>query len=126
MSQTYTAIEMLYNETVHETIYGFMRLASNHKLLFSSLDVLDVITIGPRKFVRCKIVGIANLNGSLQDFRESRAMVAFNGSNYRLYLPGGREATVPTARMHMVALSNYKKTYRGTKSDLWEAQFVVV
>lgn len=122
MTEIYAAIEMAKGETPHGTVHRFMQAAVERNLLFSRLEVLDVFTIGIRKFVRFRS-DQADLDLLTQDLRKDRAVVIPNGRGYKVYIPGGQEASVPMTKMHVAPLPNYKRVYRGPKSDLWEAQF---
>lgn len=123
MAETFAAIEMTKGETPHRTVHRFMQAATDQKLLFHNLEVMDVFTIGTRRFVRFR-VDHSDIEGITQGMRKDRAVIIPNGGGgYKICLPGGREAPVASVKMHMTALSNYKRTYRGPKSKLWEAQF---
>lgn len=122
MTEAYAAIEMARGETPHGTVHRFMQAAVEQRLLFKELEVLDIFTLGSRRFVRFK-VDTSELVRITTDIRKNRAVVLPNGVGYKVYLPGGQSGNVPTTRMHMMASSDLRRAYRGTQHELWEAQF---
>ncbi len=122
MTEVYAAIELAEGETPHGAVHRFTQAAVDRKMLFKELEVLDIITIGPRKFVRFR-TDQSKVGSVAEDIRKKRAVVLPNGVGYKVYLPGGRSAPVPTSKMHTSPLPNYKRLYRGPKNKLWEAQF---
>ena len=122
MVEAYAAIEMARGETPHGTVHRFMQASVGRQLLFHRLEVLDVFTVGSRRFVRFR-TDQSRLIEATEEIRQTRAVVLPNGVGYKICLPDGREAPSPTVKMHMVAMSYQKRLYRGPASDLWEAQF---
>jgi hypothetical protein len=118
----YAAIEILRGETPHGTIYRFMQAAVARKAPFAQLEVMDVFTLGPHRFVRFR-TDLGALDTATQEIRQKRAVVIPDGVSYKLYRPGNPEVQIPSIKMHMAALPAYKRLYRGPNSDLWEAQF---
>lgn len=122
MTEVYAAIELADGETPHGAIYRFMQASADRRMLFKELEVLDVMTIGPRRFVRFRTDQL-KVAAVVEDICKVRAVILPNGPGYKVCLPGGRVAPVPTAKMHTAPLPNYKRAYRGPKNKLWKAQF---
>jgi len=123
MLRAYAAIEMMRGETPHGTIHRFMQAAVACNLLFAELEVLDVFTIGSRRFVRFKTDQL-QLDQATLDIRKDRGVVLPNGAGgYRVCLPGGREGQVSSVVMHRTPAPSLKRFYRGPSNDLWESQF---
>lgn len=122
MAEVYAAIEMAEGETPHGTVHRFMQAAVAYNQLFEKLDVLGVFTLGTRRFVRFRTDGV-QIDLVTQDIRKNRGIVTPNGLGYKVRLPGGRQGSVPTVKMHTAPQPNYKRVYRGPEHELWEAQF---
>lgn len=122
MTEAYAAIEMVRGETPHGTVHRLMMAAVARQLPFQQLEVLDIFTIGSRRFVRFKVED-GELAQITTDIRKDRAVVLPNGVGYKVYLPGGRSANLPTIKMHMMPSTDLQRVYRGPKHELWEAQF---
>lgn len=116
------AVQKLPFEDKHEMAELVIKTAHEKSLLFTVLDVIDLIEVGSTEFVRFRsdLVDVATLVAAL--FDKKRAIITLAGSGYQAKL-NGRTGVVPFAKMSVVPAGQFV-SYRGTKVQHWERQFI--
>jgi hypothetical protein len=126
MAELYAALQCQRGEQPHEAIFALMQASVNQGIFFKTLEVLGVLEVGTRSFVRFR-TGNADLMQAFKDASlQDRASITPNGTGYKVVLPDGRRGSLPTTKMHMVADPNKQRLYRGPAIELWERQFLDV
>jgi len=106
----------------HRVVQVILEHAHAHKCLFSSLDLMGVLTLGRVKFIRFKVACPA-LQPILLTL--DRAVVYQAGGQYCLKKTG-EDRTYPVSILIMTSVPDpqLKRTYRGPAIKYWERQFV--
>ena len=123
MPESFAAIQMTRGEEPHDAVWAFMQAAASKKLKFKRLEVLGLFTFGGCELVRFKADG-DGLHQLIDDLRPKRGVVASNGAGFRLYLPDGREGSVPSITMLATTMRNHQRVYKGPGDKLWKRQFL--
>jgi hypothetical protein len=91
---------------------------------FRRLEVLDMIHIGGRHFVRCQS-DILNPYPMLEAlFIAGRSIISATAKHgYQVRFVNGPKGPVPNVTMHSTPKVGQRVSYRGPKYKLWERQF---
>jgi hypothetical protein len=114
---------MTRGEDPHDAVWAFMQAAASKGLKFKRLEVLGLFRIGGHELVRFKADG-EGFHKVLDELRPKRAVSVLNGGGYRLYLPDGREGSVPTITMLATSARTHQRVYKGPGDKLWKRQFL--
>lgn len=120
---TYLAVELLAKEETRVVAALICKTAAEVNTLFRRLEVLDIIVIGGRRFVRCRsdILNPYPMLGII--FDRGRSTIASSEKGYVARFLNGRTGTVTNVTMHSSPRLGQRVTWRGPKVKLWERQF---
>lgn len=120
---TYLAVELLAKEDTRVVAAIVCRTAAEVNTLFRRLEVLDVIVVGGRRFVRCRS-DVLNPYPMLEVvFDRGRSFIASSPKGYVARFLNGKTGTVSNVMMHSTPIPGQRITYRGPKIRMWERQF---
>lgn len=115
------AVQLTANETPNEVARLILRAAHDERLLFWTLEILDVIEVGSSSFLRLR-TDIADLTTLADKVRSrGRSVILPEKGLYVLRSYNGSHGNVPMLSMHQVPKPGQQRAYKGTKQ--WEAQF---
>jgi hypothetical protein len=116
------AVQKMPFEDKHEMAELVIKTAHNKGLLFTVLDVIDIIEVGSTEFVRFRsdLVDVATLVSAL--YEKKRAIITLEGTGYQAKM-GSRTGAVPFTKMSVVPAGQFV-SYRGTKVQHWDRQFI--
>lgn len=121
---TYLAIQLLQGETPHDAIRALCQAGKDTRKFFRRVEVLDVIPVANRRFVRCRS-DVTNLYPILDLLlTQGRGSVAVRSAGqYHVRLSDGRTGPVSVMTMHALPLPGQQRLYRGPKLLNWTRQF---
>ena len=120
---TYFGVELGVVEEPVAVARSICLTANEVKTLFHRLEVLDVISVGGRRFVRCR-TDLLNPYPMLDLlFARGRAIIASREGGYVATFSNDRHGPVPNMMMHSTPRPGQRVTYRGPKVRLWQRQF---
>jgi hypothetical protein len=120
---THLAVELLSNEDPRTIARLICVTADEVKTLFRRLEVLDVIFIGGRRFVRCRSDILTPYPMLDLIFDRGRSVIAPGPKGYLVRFLNGRSGPVSNVTMHSTPIPGHRITYRGPKVRLWAEQF---
>jgi hypothetical protein len=121
---TYFGVELFRSEDSSVAARQVCNVADEVKTLFRRLEVMDVLTIGGRRFARCR-ADLLNPYPMLDlvFFRGRAVIQAGEKGFYFVRFPGGRFGPVPQTTMHGLPMVGQRMTFRGPKLKNWESAF---
>lgn len=120
-TRTFFAVQLHPQETPATVARLILRTAHDERLLFWTLEVLDVIEIGYSSFLRVR-TDMASHAIVDRLLARGRTVIATNDDGvYVLRKPDGRSGNIPMIAMHRVPKPGQQQAYRGTRQ--WEAHF---
>lgn len=117
---TFFAVQLLPHETPQNVARLILRTAHDARLLFWTLEVLDVIEVGSSSFLRLRTD--MHLQAIVERLlARGRTVISTMEGVYVLRKPDGLRGNIPMLAMHRVPKPGQQQAYRGTRQ--WEAQF---
>lgn len=118
---TFFAVALDPQETPENVARLILRTAHDERMLFWTLEVLDVFEIGRTKFLRVRtdLLNPHPLAERLIGWGRTVIATTEDGT-YELRKPDGRKGSVPMVAMHRVPRPGQQHAYRGTRQ--WAAQ----
>lgn len=117
----FAAAELRQGETAHDVVRHIMETAHSTHHMFSTLELLGILTLGRLKFVRFR-ADSPDLHNILAT--TERGYVRQMGGSYQLVFPGVKPAQVTITAMQSTADLGVRRLYRGPKVTFWERQFI--
>jgi len=117
----YFAIESLRGENFKHVTQIVLEAADKRGILFRRLQVLDIISVGAKAFVRFR-ADMANLQPVVNQLKD-RGVIHEFGGGYVVHLVDGRKAKFSMAIMCSVPKAGFGQLFVGTRIKRWKQQF---
>lgn len=117
----YFAIESLRGENFKHVTQIVLEAADKRGILFRRLQVLDIISVGAKAFVRFR-ADMANLQPVVNELKD-RGVIHEFGGGYVVQLVDGRKAKFSMATMCSVPKAGFGQLFVGTRIKRWAKQF---
>jgi hypothetical protein len=117
----YFAIESLRGENFKHVTQIVLEAADKRGILFRRLQVLDIISVGAKAFVRFR-ADMANLQPVVNELKD-RGVIHEFGGGYVVHLVDGRKAKFSMAIMCSVPKAGFGQLFVGTRIKRWKQQF---
>jgi hypothetical protein len=120
---TTMAVELLAKEEPKIVAHLLCLTAAEVNTLFRRVEILDLIVVGGRRFVRCRS-DILNPYPMLElIFDRGRSIIMPGPTGYVAKFLNGKTGPVSNVTMHSTPRPGQRVTYRGPKIKLWARQF---
>ena len=116
---SFFAVQLHAKESPESVARLILRTAHDARLLFSTLEVLDIIEVGGSSFLRVKIdLPSQVIVDKLLIW--GRSVISTSQGVYIMRRPAGEQGKIPMTVMHNVTRPGQQRSDRGTRQ--WEAQ----